>query len=136
MPTMTHSEIETFLRAPRHAVLGVNRRAGPPHLSPVWYLYEAGVFYISIMTTTVKYRLLQHDPRVSLCIDGGHPDYRTALATGAAELRANDEEVRWRILRRYYNDDAEATRYAESTRGESHILLVIRPERLSGQDFN
>ena len=60
-------------------MLGVNRGDEPPHLSPVWYLYAEGVFTISIAATTVKYRLLQRDPRVSLCIDGGYPDYRTVM---------------------------------------------------------
>jgi hypothetical protein len=76
---MPSTEIAAFLQAPRHAVIGVNRPDGPPHLSPVWYLYEDSLFTISITTATVKYRLLRRDPRVSLCIDGGYPDYRTVM---------------------------------------------------------
>ena len=136
MTRMTPTEIEAFLRAPRHAVLGVNREDGPPHLSPVWYHYEEGNFVISITTATVKYRLLRRDPRVSLCIDGGYPDYRTVLVAGVAELRPHDEAARWRIIRRYYEDEANARRYAESTRGASHVLVVVRADRVSGQDFN
>ena len=136
MPTMPPTEIETFLQAPCHAVIGVNRPDGPPHLSPVWYLYEDGVFYISIATTTVKYRLLRRDPRVSLCIDGGYPDYRTVLVAGVAELHPNDEAIRRRIIRRYYEEEADAQRYADSTRGASHVLVVVRAERVIGQDYN
>jgi PPOX class probable F420-dependent enzyme len=117
-------------------VIGVNRPDGPPHLSPVWYLYEEGIFTISIATTTVKHRLLQRDPRVSLCIDGGYPDDRTVLVAGIAEIHPNDEAVRRRIIRRYYEAEADAQRYAESTRGASHVLLVVRPERVIGQDYN
>ena len=136
MPPMSPTEIETFLQAPRHAVIGVNRPEGPPHLSPVWYLYEEGLFTISIATTTVKYRLLRGDPRVSLCIDGGYPDYRTVIVTGVAELHPNDEAVRRRIIRRYYETEADAQCYADSTRGASHVLVVVRPERVIGQDYN
>jgi len=136
MIKMTSTQIDKFLQAPRHAVIGVNRPDGPPHLSPVWYLYEDGVFTISIATTTVKYRLLQRNPRVSLCIDGGYPDYRTVIVAGAAELRPNDEAVRRRIIRRYHEDEADARRYAESTREASHALVVVRPERVIGQDYN
>jgi PPOX class probable F420-dependent enzyme len=135
MITMSPTQINEFLQASRHAVIGVNRPEGPPHLSPVWYLYEDGVFYISIATTTVKYRLLQRDPRVSLCIDGGHPDYRTVIVAGVAELRPNDEAVRRRIIRRYYETEADAQCYAESTRGASNVLLVVRAERVIGQDY-
>ena len=136
MLKMTSTQIDEFLHAPRHAVIGVNRPAGPPHLSPVWYLYEESVFTISIAATTVKYRLLRRDPRISLCIDGGYPDYRTVIVAGAAELHPNDEGVRRRIIRRYHEDEADARRYAESTRGASHVLLVVRPERIIGQDYN
>ena len=136
MPTMTPTEIHEFLQASRHAVIGVNRPEGPPHLSPVWYLYKDGVFYISITTATVKYRLLRGDPRVSLCIDGGYPDYRTVLVAVVAELRPNYEAMRRRIIRRYYEDEADARRYAESTRGASHVLVMVRPERVIGQDYN
>ncbi len=136
MPPMSPTEIAAFLQAPRHAVIGVNRPAGPPHLSPVWYLYEDGVFTISITTATVKYRLLRHDPRVSLCIDGGYPDYRTVIVAGVAELQPNDEAIRRRIIRRYYENETAARRYAESTRGASHVLLVVRAERVIGQDYN
>jgi PPOX class probable F420-dependent enzyme len=132
---MPSTEIAAFLRAPRHAVLGMNRPDGPPHLSPVWYLYEDGVFYISIATTTVKYRLLRGDPRVSLCIDGGYPDYRTVIVAGVAELHPNDEAMRRRIIRRYYEEEADAQRYANSTRRASHVLVVVRAERVIGQDY-
>ncbi|MBN2002641.1 MAG: PPOX class F420-dependent oxidoreductase [Anaerolineae bacterium] len=140
MPTMTPTEITTFLQAPRHAVLGTNTRNGPPQLSPVWYLYEDGHFYISITTETAKYRNLHHDPCLSLCIDGGHPDYRTVIVYGVAEFRPSNtpaaEEMRWRIIRRYYEDEAAAWRYAETTRDQANVLLVVTPTRLLSQDFN
>ncbi len=58
------------------------------------------------------------------------------LVAGVAELRPNDEAARWRIIRRYYENEADARRYAESTRGASHVLVVVRADRVSGQDFS
>ena len=140
MPTMTSQEIAAFLAAPRHAVLGTNTRNGPPQLSPVWYLFEEGKFYISITTGTAKYRNLRRDPRLSLCIDGGHFDYRTVTVYGVAEFLAVDApdltDIRWRIIRRYYTDEAAARRYAESTSGQPNVLLVVTPARILSQDFN
>lgn len=140
MPTMTTAEIAAFLAAPRHAVLGTNTRNGPPQLSPVWYLFEEGKFYISITTGTAKYRNLRRDPRLSLCIDGGHPDYRTVIVYGVAEFLPVDapnlSDLRWRIIRRYYTDEATARRYAESTSEQPNVLLVVTPTRILSQDFN
>jgi len=140
MPTLTSTEIATFLAAPRHAILGTNTRNGPPQLSPVWYLFEEGKFYISITTGTAKYRNLRRDPRLSLCIDGGHPDYRTVIVYGVAEFLPADasslDDIRWRIIRRYYTDEAAARQYAESTSNQPNVLLVVTPARILSQDFN
>lgn len=139
MPTMSPTEIVAFLKAPRHAVIGTNARNGPPQLSPVWYLYADGKFYISITTGTAKYRNLLRDPRLSLCIDGGHPDYRTVIVYGVAEFLLGDtaemEDLRWRLIRQYYADEAAARRYAESTCEQTHVLLVMTPTRILSQDF-
>lgn len=139
MRTMSLPEIEAFLDAPRHAVLGTNAQDGPPQLSSVWYLYADGKFYVSITTGTAKYRNLRRDPRLSLCIDGGYPDYRTVTVYGVAEFLPDDiaeaEDLRWRIIRRYYAAETDARRYAESTRDQSNVLLVVTPTRLLSQDY-
>ena len=140
MPTMTPTEIATFLQAPRHAVVGTNTQDGAPQLSPVWYIYEDGTVYSSITTGTAKYRNLLRDPRISLGIDGGHPDYRTVIVYSTAEVHTGPEDwledLRWRIIRRYYDDEAAARRYADATRHQSHAMLVVTPQRITSQDFN
>lgn len=140
MTGMTPSDIETFLAAPRHAVVATNTVDGPPQISPVWYLYEDGVLYISVGIHTAKHRNLRRDPRISVCIDGGHPDYRTVTFYGIATLiPPNDprqDAMRWRIIRRYYDTEAEAQQYYESVRAEPSALIVVTPERVITQDFN
>lgn len=58
------------------------------------------------------------------------------IVAGVAELHPNDEAMRRRIIRRYYEEEVDAQRYADSTRGASNVLLVVRPERVIGQDYN
>ncbi|MFZ1753544.1 MAG: pyridoxamine 5'-phosphate oxidase family protein [Caldilineaceae bacterium] len=79
MPTMNPPEIDSFLAEPRHAIVGTVARDGAPQLSPVWYIYEDGRFYIGITSDTAKYRNLRRDQRISLCIDGGRADVRTVM---------------------------------------------------------
>jgi PPOX class probable F420-dependent enzyme len=137
---MAPDEIDSFLMAPRHAIVATNTRAGPPQLSPVWYIYEQGRLFISSSPDTAKYRNLQRDPRVSVCVDGGRDDVRTVTLYGTAELIAGQdariEELRWRIIRHYYATEAEAREYLESVGDVDSVLIVVTPDRMLSQDFN
>ncbi len=141
IPAMTQAQVEEFLQAPRHAIDGTNRRDGPPQLSPVWYLYEEGRIYIGVLAATAKYRNLRRDPRISLCVDGGHPDTRAVMIHGGAELIEAEspwrEQVIWRITRRYHDSDEETRRYQETSRDRGRaVLIVMTPENIISQDFN
>ena len=138
---MTQARIEEFLQASRHAIVGTNRRDGPPQLSPVWYLYEERRFYISVLVASAKYRNLERDPRIGLCIDGGHPDARAVMIHGGAELIEAEspwrEQVIWRITRRYHDSDEDARRYQDMSRDRGPtVLIVVTPEKIISQDFN
>ena len=140
-PAMTQAQVEQFLEPPRHAIVGTNRRDGPPQLSPVWYLYEDGRLYIGVLVTSAKYRNLRRDPRISLCIDGGHPDARAVMIYGSAELIEAEspwqDEMIWRIARRYHDSDEDARRYQETSRDWGRtVLIVVTPEKIISQDFN
>ncbi len=141
MPAMTQAQVEEFLEASRHAIVGTNRRDGPPQLSPVWYLYEKGRIYIGVLVATAKYHNLRRDPRISLCVDGGHPDARAVMIHGSAELIEAEspwrEEILWRINRRYHDSDEETRRYQEmSSDWGPRGLIVVTPEKIISQDFN
>ncbi len=140
MTTMTSPQIEEFLDAPRHAVVGTNTVDGPPQLSPVWYVYDDGRLYISVLAGSAKHRNLQRDPRISLCVDGCYPDFRTVIIHGSAELvptgHTLQEEMHWRIIRKYHETEEDARRYLEATREEQSVLIVVIPHKIISQDYN
>jgi PPOX class probable F420-dependent enzyme len=137
---MTPAQIEEFLQAPRHAIVGTNRIDGAPQLSPVWYVIEDGRLYISIGAGTAKHHNLARDPRISVCIDGGRADTRTVMIYGTAELIDGadplGEEMRWRIVRHYHDSEQAARRYAEQIRDDPFVLVVVAPHKIISQDFN
>lgn len=139
MSTMNQAEIDSFLQQPRHAVVGTISRDGAPQLSPVWYIYEEGCFYIGITSDTAKYRNLRRDPRISLCIDGGREDVRTVMVAGRAELYEKTHPLqvamRWRLITHYIADPEEARRYAESSKDWDAVLVVVTPDKLITQNF-
>lgn len=140
MPSMTPAQIETFLKAPRNAVVGTNRTDGAPQLSPVWYIYENGCLYISIGAETAKHRNLQRDPHISICVDGCHPDARAVMIYGTAELIEGDDplrqEMRWRVIRHYHETEEAARRYFEQVQDMPSALVIVKPEKIISQDFN
>ncbi len=140
MPTMTSEQMEAFLATPRHAIVGTNRRDGPPQLSPVWYLFENGRIFISILADSAKFHNLKRDPRISVCIDGCHPDGRTVIIAGTAKLLPKgaplEEDIRWRIIRRYHKTEAQARRYARKAEAWPFVLVIVTADRVISQDFN
>jgi PPOX class probable F420-dependent enzyme len=140
MAQMTQAQIEAFLAPPRHAIIATNRVDGPPQLTPVWYIFEDSKMYISVGAGTVKAQNLRRDPRVTICVDGGHPDARYVILQGAVTiLEPGDplqEQMRWRIIRHYYTSEEEARRYYESMRNFPSVLLVLAPDKIISQDFS
>ena len=136
---MTEEQIEELLRAPLNGVLATIRRDGAAQLSPVWHLYEEGRFYISVGADSVKARNVRRDPRVSLCVDEGHPEGRAVTVYGGAELIEEDspwrDDIAWRIILHYHASEAAARHYDETKPdwGPSAII-VVTPETIFDHD--
>ncbi len=138
---MYPSQIKAFLDEPRHAIHAVVRPNGDAQLSPIWFVYEADRLYFSVFQESAKYRHLCRNPRITLCIDAGHPDARAVTLSGTAEFIAEDSperaELEWRILRRYHDSDEDAHRYqAWIAEQGPDALIAVSPERIMGWDFN
>ena len=139
---MDKQEIDTFLQTPLFAVIGTNRRDGPPQLTPVWFLYEKGLCYISVHKESAKYRNLRRDPRLCVCISGNSPDSRAVIFTGKAEIvQSHDEawlkDIEWRLTRRYCQTDEEARAFLDLESGsDSSVIISLSPETTLAQNYN
>lgn len=139
MAQMSPAQLAEFLAPPRHAIVATNRADGPPQLTPVWYLYENQTLYISAGVEAVKVKNLRRDPRVTVCIDAGHPDARYVILQGTVTILENEdpaqEPMRWRIIQHYYESEEEARAYYESVRNAPGVLIVLEPSKVTSQDF-
>jgi PPOX class probable F420-dependent enzyme len=65
---MTPEERKQFLESHRLAVLGVERSAKPPHLSPVYYVPDGDDLLVSVTKTRTKTKLISRNGRLTLCV--------------------------------------------------------------------
>jgi len=65
---MTPEERRKFLETHRLCVLGVERNARPPHLTPVYYVLDGDDLLISVTKSRVKTGLIRKAGRLSVCV--------------------------------------------------------------------
>jgi hypothetical protein len=63
------------------------REDGSPHLTPVWFLFVDGVWWICTEARNRKVRNVEHDPRVALALPSGTAPL---VAEGRATLHRHD----------------------------------------------
>ncbi len=126
-------EMEEFLASQRNLVLATIRRDGTPQLSPVWYVWRDGAFYISTLNSTVKWKNLLRDPRCSGIVD--HDGGQYVFVSGVAELDDGDVwDQTLEIVERYKTPD-EIDAYMEELFTDRHQTIVrLAPERLFYRD--
>ena len=136
-PFANHHEIETFLKKPLIARLSSHNEDGTIHMTPVYYLFENGEFWLGTQVRSRKVQNIQRDQRVTLLIDQYEPVLQAVLAYGEAALDYDDVvSKRIRILERYYESPAQARAFAERlARAWQTVIIHVRPARLVTFDY-
>jgi PPOX class probable F420-dependent enzyme len=129
MATLSPAQIDAFLDERHTVVVGTIYPDGRPHLTTVWYRWDGAAFWLATNRTTVKFRNLSRDPRITLLVDA--PPRETSVAAyGRVEEIARDEAA-WdgalAIVARYV-EDAQA--YLQKRRDQPRVLLRVKPDRM------
>lgn len=113
--------------------LGTVGRDGYPHVTPVWYIYEDGVFFVTTATDRVKARNMLHNPRVGFAIDSDVRPYRGLTATGAARLVAEGEAARaqTRRIAARYMPAARLDAMVDSLMQAPRVVFAIDPRHVT-----
>jgi PPOX class probable F420-dependent enzyme len=118
--------IDAFLARPNHAIVGVNRAAGAPQLTVVWYLWDGESFRISTMRSRAKYANIMRDPAISLLVDNAEENWYL-VAYGTAEFRQHDAAFSRELFRKYLPDHPNARTGADDP---DRVVIVLRPRRI------
>ena len=128
---MNPQEITAYLAASHMAVVAAIDRNGSPHLTPKWYRYDGKVLILITRTDRLKYRHLQRDHRISVCIYDPPTASNYVVISGTATCHDQDiwDEAR-RIIERYRAPD-EVNEYLARWKTEPRVLITVTPERIS-----
>ncbi|MDH3678628.1 MAG: PPOX class F420-dependent oxidoreductase [Acidimicrobiia bacterium] len=122
--------MNAFLAEPRNAMVAAIRSDGRPQMTPNWFLWTDGRFYISTTKARVKYRLFRRDPRIQLAIDDS-TGFRYVVVNGLVEIADDVDQglPYFRALRHKHGRDEQSDDElrAEMIRDE-RVLLVVTPE--------
>ena len=62
----------TRLDSERNVWMATVRPDGRPHLTPIWFVWQAGTIWCCVSRTTTKLRNLEINPAVSLSLESGN----------------------------------------------------------------
>ncbi len=132
---MTKQKIDELLRQPNVAVVAVTAPDGAPHAVPTWYEYRAGEIVFHTGKNSFKYRCLERDPRITLCIDTKIPPYKAVVLKGRVTMAEHDDSARTLRMAVAYLGEKLGRAYAKSLEGEKVVVVSFRPERVISWDY-
>ena len=122
--------MDTFLGEPRNAIVAGVRKDGRPSMTPNWFLWQEGRFYISTTKTRAKYRLFSNDARVQLVIDDS-TGFRYVVVNGTVEI-GDDVDAGLRYFRALREKHGKGGQSIEDLRDEmirdQRVLLIVTPD--------
>ncbi len=134
--TLSQQEIAHLLNLTIAAHLATLDPAGFPRITPIWFLWEDGIFYMSSGEERRHVHDLARDPRAGLCIaieegqtQGGSRPYRQIIVRGFAQVQPDVDEL-WarKLILKYITGQAGVLR-AQQGAGKPLTVIALRPER-------
>jgi PPOX class probable F420-dependent enzyme len=91
-PAPLPTELQRFVAAPRHAVVGTQRDDGAPVTTACWYgLDDDGRLILSMSHDSHRLRHIRANPRVALTMLGDNWYSHVSILGQAVELRSDDD---------------------------------------------
>jgi len=130
---MTNQELNKFLSETHVAVISTVDADNRPRSAPIWYEWKDGAAYLFTGRRTLKWRNIQDNPNVSLCVDWREPPYRSAIIQGTAEeVEVDMYDLVRSMSVRYYGEE-KGRAFAEGYRDNNENVVAFRvtPENIT-----
>jgi nitroimidazol reductase NimA-like FMN-containing flavoprotein (pyridoxamine 5'-phosphate oxidase superfamily) len=136
---LAHDEVEELLAMDIPAHLATLDPDGYPRITPIWFIWADGAFF---MTSVVGYPHLENlarDPRAAIALDtedstpvAGHRPNRRVRARGRAELFPDDGEWTKQITRKYIHGE-QGGAAAEARAAMPRFVIRLPPTQMLTQ---
>jgi len=134
---LSAEEIDALLTADVPARLATLDRQGFPHVTPLWFIWDGGAFYLTSFPDRPHVRRLERDPRAGICVDVEEPERdngerpnQQVRAVGTAKLFTDDGGLWTRRITRKYVTGARADERAEQRAAQPRTVIRLAPARL------
>jgi PPOX class probable F420-dependent enzyme len=133
---LTVEEREEFLSRKLVGRLATQREDGWPHVTPIWYVWEGGRFYMSLGNSRKHLANLRRDSHVTICVDidprveDPTKTPRSVVCFGLAELVEDEpvvREITEKMEMRYLG--AVPPQFEEALWFEGRTAVIITPVR-------
>jgi PPOX class probable F420-dependent enzyme len=128
-----NDELHAFLSERRYATLATLEPNGGIHLTPVWFLFEDGLFLFESFSGSRKVSNLERSSSASVIVDAREPgNERWVFASGTVDILTGDgaQAANARIRQRYLTQDALADERIEPAfAAADDVTLRLTPKR-------
>lgn len=134
---LSEDELQELLALDAPARLATLDSHGFPHVTPLWFVWERGAFYMTSIVDRPHVRRLRRDTRAGICVDVERPERgdgqrpnRQVRGTGRVELYG-DPGGEWtrRITEKYLSGPGRSQQIRARSADE-RIVICLRPQRL------
>lgn len=122
-------KVEEFLKGKHFAKLGTTMKDGSPHVTPIWYMLDAGKLLVNTTTHRVKYHNIRRDPRVSFLVDDGYPYVMIRGSARIADERDPKKDIETLAIR-YTGEEAGKKAARDRYWKDPRVSIEIVPEKL------
>ena len=124
--SMTNQELNKFLSETHVTVISTVDADNRPRSAPIWYEWKDRAAYLFTGRRTLKWRNIQDNPNVSLCVDWREPPYRSAIIQGTAEeVEVDMYDLVLSMALRYYGEE-KGRAFAEGYREHRPGVVAFR----------
>ena len=126
----SQKEIDDFIKEVHICVLSTTGPGYRPHSTPMWYLYEDGVFIFSTSPGTQKCMNVERNGQATVVVDRREEPYYALMAQGDAEIGPSlSEEEEWNLAARYLGDEGAKKYIAERGHFTNEVSIRVRPRK-------